>query len=120
MKRLILAIIIIAGLVFVYGAFGLRNRPIYIKVKNCVEAQGYTIEQIENVTAQQVKNLLNLTDEEWNISKSTPGCRFDAPAKPFVKTPEAFDPATQKARKKSVLPPLNQSRATEVLPYPRC
>ena len=47
----------------------MRNRPIFIKVKNFVDAQGYTIEQIQNVTYLQVKNLLNLTDEEWQQYK---------------------------------------------------
>ena len=47
----------------------MRNRPIYKKLKNFVIAQGYTIEQVENVTAQQVKNILNLTDEEWDTYK---------------------------------------------------
>jgi hypothetical protein len=41
-----------------------RNRPIFIKIKNYVEAQGYTIQQIENVTPDQVNSLLNLTPEE--------------------------------------------------------
>lgn len=39
-----------------------------------------------------------MTDKEWQISKSTPGCRFDAPAKPVTKKPEVFEPATQKAK----------------------
>ena len=43
----------------------MRNRPIFIKVKNYCEAQGYSIQQIENVTPLQVKSLLSLTDEEY-------------------------------------------------------
>lgn len=43
----------------------MRNRPIFIKVKDFVDAQGYTIQQIQSVTPIQVKNLLNLTDEEY-------------------------------------------------------
>jgi hypothetical protein len=42
----------------------MRNRPIFIKIKNYIEAQGYTIQQIENVTPAQVISLLNLTPEE--------------------------------------------------------
>ncbi|MEE8258081.1 MAG: pyridoxal-phosphate dependent enzyme [Sphingomonadales bacterium] len=39
-----------------------------------------------------------MTEEEWAVSKSTPGCRFDAPAKPAPKKPEVFDPASPKAK----------------------
>jgi len=35
----------------------MRNRPIFIKVKNFVDAQGYTIQQVQNVTYLQVKKL---------------------------------------------------------------
>lgn len=44
----------------------MRNRPIFITVKNYVDSQGYTIQQIKNVTALQVKNLLSLTDEQFS------------------------------------------------------
>jgi cysteine synthase A len=40
-----------------------------------------------------------MNEEEMEISRSTPGCRFDAPAKPTNKKPEVFDPASDKARK---------------------
>ena len=43
----------------------MRNRPIFIKVKNFVDAQGYTIEQIQNATLIQIKSVLNLTNEEY-------------------------------------------------------
>lgn len=43
----------------------MRNRPIFIKVKKFVDAKGYTIQQIQNVTLLQVKNLLNLIDEQY-------------------------------------------------------
>lgn len=43
----------------------MKNRPIFIKLKNYVEAQGYTIQQIQDVTADQVKSLLSLTEEEF-------------------------------------------------------
>lgn len=39
-----------------------------------------------------------MTEAEWGISKSTPGCRFDAPAKPAPKKLEVFDPASEKAK----------------------
>lgn len=43
----------------------MRNRAIFIKLKNFVDAQGYTIEQIRNATASQIKSALNLTDGEF-------------------------------------------------------
>jgi len=43
----------------------MRQRAIFQKIRNFVIAQGYTIEQVKNVTPIQVKNLLNLTDEEF-------------------------------------------------------
>lgn len=43
----------------------MQNRPIFIKVKNYVENQGYTIQQIQDVSPTKVKSLLNLTDEEF-------------------------------------------------------
>ena len=39
-----------------------------------------------------------MTESEWQISKSTSGCRFDTPAKPAPKKPEVFDPASVKAK----------------------
>ena len=39
-----------------------------------------------------------MTEGEWDISKSTSGCRFDAPKNPVAKKPEVFDPATAKAK----------------------
>lgn len=47
----------------------MRNRPIFIKVKNYIDAQGYTIQQIQDVTYVQVKNLLTLNDEEYQQYK---------------------------------------------------
>lgn len=44
----------------------MRNRPIFVQLKNFVDAQGYTIEQIQNVTSAQIKNLLSLTDEQFS------------------------------------------------------
>jgi hypothetical protein len=43
----------------------MRARAIFQKVKTFCDAQGYTISQIENATDQQVKNALNLTDDEF-------------------------------------------------------
>ena len=43
----------------------MRNRPIFIKVKAFVDAQGYTMQQIADVTSAQVKSLLSLTDDEF-------------------------------------------------------
>tara|TARA_Y100000310_G_C20330581_1_gene645061 strand:+ start:297 stop:620 length:324 start_codon:yes stop_codon:yes gene_type:complete len=43
----------------------MRNRPIFVKVKDFVDAQGYSIAQIANATNLQIKNLLNLDDDEW-------------------------------------------------------
>jgi len=40
-----------------------------------------------------------MTDAEWEISKSTPGCRFDITKKPDPKAPEVFEDATPKAKK---------------------
>ena len=42
----------------------MRQRAIFQKVKSFVLTQGYTIQQVQNVTYAQVKNLLNLTDDE--------------------------------------------------------
>ena len=42
----------------------MRQRAIFQKISNFVIAQDYTIEQVQNVTYTQVKNLLNLTDVE--------------------------------------------------------
>ncbi len=47
----------------------MKNRPIFIKVKNFIEAQGYTIEQVQNVTDEQVRSLLNLTGDEYEKYK---------------------------------------------------
>lgn len=43
----------------------MRQREIFKKIKAFVDAQEYTIAQIENATDLQVKNALNLTDEEY-------------------------------------------------------
>lgn len=48
---------------------GMKNRSIFIKLKAFVDAHGYTIQQIQNVTDQQVKVLLSLTDEEYEKYK---------------------------------------------------
>ena len=47
----------------------MRNRPIFIKVKAFVDAQGYTIEQIQNATYAQIQNLLSLDDVEYQQYK---------------------------------------------------
>ena len=47
----------------------MQNRPIFIKVRNFVNAQGYTIEQVQNATPAQIKNVLNLTDLEFSQYK---------------------------------------------------
>ena len=43
----------------------MRQHEIFQKVKAFCDSQGYTISQIENATDTQVKNALNLTDEEF-------------------------------------------------------
>jgi len=43
----------------------MQNRPIFIKVKDYVQAQNLTIEQVRNATADQVRNLLSFTDDEY-------------------------------------------------------
>lgn len=54
----------------------MRNRPIFKKVKGFVDAQGWTIEQIQDVTAAQMESLLNLTEEEFReYRKYAPGIK---------------------------------------------
>jgi hypothetical protein len=43
----------------------MRNRPIFIKVRNYVINHSYTIQQIERVPPDQVKYLLGLSDDEF-------------------------------------------------------
>ena len=43
----------------------MRNRPIFIKVKSFVDAQDYTIKQIQDIGYKDVKSFLNLSDKEF-------------------------------------------------------
>lgn len=43
----------------------MQNRSIYKKVRDYVDAQGLTIQQIQDITASQIKSLLHLTGEEF-------------------------------------------------------